>query len=174
MSSILSVLCVCNDSFICVTWLILTCDMTRSHVWYDSPICVPWLHYAGSFWSNLPSLLYVCAISPSWLLILIESAMTPLRVCHDFCVSACNKSLANNRDSIVEIVTWKKNDSSFALIQKDPYGVATISRLPKNIALLLQKSSIFPQYNSRSPQKRHVLLEKTISNFCIIWCGPDH
>jgi len=29
-----------HDSFICVTWLIHTCDMTHSCVWHDSFICV--------------------------------------------------------------------------------------------------------------------------------------
>ena len=31
------------DSFVCVTWLIRTCDMTHSYVWHDSFICVTWL-----------------------------------------------------------------------------------------------------------------------------------
>jgi len=29
--------------FICVTWVIHTCDMTHSHVWHDSFTCVTWL-----------------------------------------------------------------------------------------------------------------------------------
>jgi len=29
--------------FICVTWLVHMCDMTRSYVWHDSIICVTWL-----------------------------------------------------------------------------------------------------------------------------------
>jgi len=32
-----------HDSFICVTWLPHICDMTHSHVWHDSPTCVTWL-----------------------------------------------------------------------------------------------------------------------------------
>jgi len=32
-----------DDSFICVTWLIRMCDMTRSYVWHDSFICATWL-----------------------------------------------------------------------------------------------------------------------------------
>ena len=37
-----------HDSFICVTWLIHTCDMTHSYVWHDSFICVTWLiHMCG-------------------------------------------------------------------------------------------------------------------------------
>ena len=35
-------LCVC-DSFICVPWLMNTCDMTHSYVFRDAFICVPWL-----------------------------------------------------------------------------------------------------------------------------------
>jgi len=31
-----------HDSFICVTWLIHTCDMTHSYVWYNSFIFVTW------------------------------------------------------------------------------------------------------------------------------------
>jgi len=32
-----------HDSFTCVTWLIHTCDMTRSYGWSDSFLCVVWL-----------------------------------------------------------------------------------------------------------------------------------
>jgi len=32
-----------HDSFICVTWLIHTCDMTHLYVWHDSFIRVTWL-----------------------------------------------------------------------------------------------------------------------------------
>ena len=32
-----------HDSFLRVTWLILTCDMTHSYVWHDSCWCVAWL-----------------------------------------------------------------------------------------------------------------------------------
>jgi len=32
-----------HDSFICVTWLIYTCDMTHLYVWHDSFICMAWL-----------------------------------------------------------------------------------------------------------------------------------
>jgi len=32
-----------HDSFLRVTWLILTCDMTHSYVWHDSCWCVTWL-----------------------------------------------------------------------------------------------------------------------------------
>ena len=32
-----------HDLFICVTWLIHMCDMSRSYVWHDSFICVTWL-----------------------------------------------------------------------------------------------------------------------------------
>jgi len=47
--------CVWHDSFIRVTWLIHTCDMTlvyvrdmtHSYVWYDSFICVTWLFHTG-------------------------------------------------------------------------------------------------------------------------------
>ena len=32
-----------HDSFICVTWLILMCDMTHSYIWDDALICATWL-----------------------------------------------------------------------------------------------------------------------------------
>ena len=35
--------CVWHDSSICVTWLIHMCDMTHPYVWHDSSICVTWL-----------------------------------------------------------------------------------------------------------------------------------
>jgi len=41
-----------HDSFICVTWLIHTCDMTHSYVWHDSSICVTWL-------------IHMCDVTPS-------------------------------------------------------------------------------------------------------------
>ena len=34
-----------HDSFICVTWLIRMCDTTHSYVWHDSFTCVTWLIY---------------------------------------------------------------------------------------------------------------------------------
>jgi len=48
---------VCNDSFICVTWLIHMCDMTHSYVCHDSFMCVQWL-------------IHMCAMTHSY-------------VCHD-------------------------------------------------------------------------------------------
>jgi len=41
-----------HDSFICVTWLVHTCDMTRSYMWHDSTIHVTWL-------------VHVCNMTPS-------------------------------------------------------------------------------------------------------------
>ena len=32
-----------HDSLLCVTWLIVMCDMTPSYTWHDSFICVTWL-----------------------------------------------------------------------------------------------------------------------------------
>jgi len=32
-----------HDSFLCVTWLVHMCDMTRSYVWHDSFLCVTYL-----------------------------------------------------------------------------------------------------------------------------------
>jgi len=63
-----------NDSFICVTWPIYTCDMTHSYVYHDSFICVPWLIHmcamTHSYVSHesficVPWLIHMCAMTHS-------------------------------------------------------------------------------------------------------------
>jgi len=48
----------CHDSFICVTWVVHMCDITRSYAWHDSFICVTWhVHslypYKNTGWRRL-------------------------------------------------------------------------------------------------------------------------
>jgi len=52
--------CECHDSFMCVTWLIPICDMTHLYVWHDSSIC----ERNDSFlW--VPWLIHVCDMTHS-------------------------------------------------------------------------------------------------------------
>jgi len=37
-----------HDPFASVTWFIHMCDMTHSHVWQDSCMCVPWLMHVSN------------------------------------------------------------------------------------------------------------------------------
>jgi len=39
-----------HDSFICVTWLIHICDMTRWYMWHDSLIYMTWLIHISVIW----------------------------------------------------------------------------------------------------------------------------
>jgi len=63
-----------HDSFICVTWLVHTrdmtrpymshtCDMTRSYMWHASCMCVTWLVHMCDI--CMPWLLHMCAMTPS-------------------------------------------------------------------------------------------------------------
>jgi len=52
---------------LCVTWLVFICDMTHSHVWNDSFVCVTWL-----------------IVRVEWLIRIFD--MTRLHVWHDSCI----------------------------------------------------------------------------------------
>jgi len=68
-----------HASFICVTWHINMCDMTRSYVWHDTSICATWLnHMCDMSHSYLRHDLSTCA---TWLIHMCD--MTRLRVWHD-------------------------------------------------------------------------------------------
>jgi len=69
--------CVWRDLFICVTWLIHTCDMTYSSVWHDSG---QWIYSSGNFihlylWYDS----FMCLI---WLIRICD--MTHSHVWHDW------------------------------------------------------------------------------------------
>ena len=55
------VLCVCYNSFICMTWLIHTCDMTHSYLWHDSVFVLG----------------YACFICLFYVLVLFVGVLTP-------------------------------------------------------------------------------------------------
>jgi hypothetical protein len=52
--------CICDDFFVCETWLIRMCDKTCSYVWHDSFVCVTWLiHTRDVTHSHVMTPLYV-------------------------------------------------------------------------------------------------------------------
>ena len=71
-----------HDSFIYATWLIHTCDMTHSYMWHDSFIYVTWLiHICDMTHSYVWHDSFVCA---TWPIHMCD--MTHWYVWHDSCV----------------------------------------------------------------------------------------
>jgi len=166
-----------HDSFICVTWLIHTCDMTRSYVWHDSFIYVTWLIHMCDMthsyvWHDsficVTWLIHMCNMTHSYVLhdsficvprLIYACDMTHLYVWHDSFI--CVTWLIHIRHSSYSSVTYKGGSStSKRVLPCSTPSICCSSTLSPSLALSAKQacanSCVFVTFLIRATTHSHV------------------